>query len=56
MALIKRVKFGADRTFMAEYNSFYSHGETSNFVMPPWTRPLAKTQALRNLTSQKRLD
>ncbi len=38
------------------YNNFYSHGETSNFVTPPGTRPLAKTQDLHNLTSQRPLD
>ncbi len=37
-------------------NGFYSHGETSKFVMPPWTRPLTKTLDLRNLTSQRALD
>ncbi len=37
-------------------NNLYSHGETSNFVTPPLTRPLAKTQALRNLRSQRRFD
>ncbi len=37
------------------YNNFYSHGETSKFVMPPWTRPLTKTLDLRNLKSQRPL-
>ncbi len=54
--LIKPVKFGADRTFYGLVTTTYSHGETSNFVTPPGTRPLAKTQDLHNLTSQRPLD
>ncbi len=54
--LSKTEVWGRSDILWLSNNSFYSHGDTSNFVTPPWTRPLAKTQALRNITSQMPLD
>ncbi len=34
-------------------NSFYSHGETLNFVTTPWTRPLAQAQASSQINITK---
>ncbi len=54
--LIKPVKFGEDHTFYAELQQLLFPWRDIEFVTPPWTRPLTKTQDLHNLTSQRPLD
>ncbi len=42
--------------FMAELQQLLFPWRDIEFVRPPWTRPLTKTQDLNNLTLQRPLD
>lgn len=54
--LIKREVWGRSDIVWLSYSNFLFDGNKSNFVRPPGTRPLTKTQDLLNLASQRPYD